>query len=336
MTRIHERRRRLLLIAAAGVAAPFAATPGRTQGASVPLRIGVIGSSGQAELTTVIQKFGLDREHGIDMQVTDYAAPGQQYTLLRAGTIDVAIGNFVDLHRQRRAGLGIKAFHGFQSYNNPVIVKTGSPITQFSELRGRKIGGFGNTFLDWLVLRAAGKKAHGVDVETDASTVVAAPPLLTQLLMRGEIDAAIQFSSLAIAPLTAGEVKAISDLAILLRQAQFNVEAFYTQWFITEQWLDRNAAALAGVYAMFAAGYDRLAKDDAVWTELAQRIRITDPKLVAAYREKGRQINNPPYRASLLQPTQALLTEIVSIAGEQATGIARIDPQAFVFPSGAR
>lgn len=336
MTAIHGRRRRLLVAAAASVAAPFAAHPGHAQGAPAPLRIGVIGSSGQAELTTAIQKYGLDREHGLDVQVTDYAAPGQQYTLLRAGTIDVAIGNFVDLHRQRRAGLSIKAFHGYQRYNNPVIVKTGSSIAQFADLRGRKVGGFGNTFLDWLVLRAAGKKAHGLDVETDATSVVAAPPLLNQFLMRGEIDAAIQFSSLAIAPLTTGEVRAIADLESLLREAQFNAEAFYTQWFITEQWLDRYGSALDRVYATFAGGYDRLTKDDAVWVELAQRVRITDPKLVAAYRQKGRQINNPPYRASLLQPTQALLTEIVSVAGDQAAGIARVDPQAFAFPPGSR
>jgi NitT/TauT family transport system substrate-binding protein len=297
------------------------------------IRIAVIGSSGQAELTTAIEKYGLDKKHGIAVEPTDYAAPGQQYTLFRAGTIDVAIGNFVDLHRQRRAGVAIKAFHGYQSYSNSVVVKASSPITQFGELRGRKMGSFGNTFLDWLVLRAAGKKAYGLDIELDAKSVMAAPPLLNQLLMKDEIDAAIQFSSLSIGPITLGEQRPVTDLRTLMQAAGLNPDAFYTHWFVSEDWLRRNPGAIGRVHAMFAEGYERLMSDDEIWSVLAQRIRITDATIVDAYRRKGRLIDNPPYRQDLLQPTQTLLGEIASLAGEQATGVSTLDQAAFLFPA---
>ena len=325
-------RRRALLVAGLGAAVLGKVPVGARAQSGPVIRIAVIGSSGQAELTTAIQQHGLDRKHGLELQVVDYAAPGQQYTLFRAGSADVAIGNFVDLHRQRRAGVAIKAFHGYQAYSNSVVVRPSSTITKFSDLRGRRVGGFGNTFLDWLVLRAAGKKAHGLDIEIDANSIVAAPPLLNQFVARGEIDAAIQFSSLSIGPLTLGEQRAITDLPTLMREAGLSPDCFYTQWFIAEDWVRRFPGNLDRVYAMFAEGYGRLASDDAIWTGLAQKIRITDPKVVAAYRDKARKINNPPYRKELLQPTQTLLTEIVTVAGEQSTGFARLDPEAFIFP----
>ena len=187
---------------------------------------------------------------------------------------------------------------------------------------------------DWLVLRTAGKKAHGLDLETDATAIVAAPPLLNQLLARGEIEAAIQFTSLTIGPLTAGEQRAITDLPTLMREGALNPESLYTQWFIAEDWLRRFPGAVDRAHAMFAESYQRLGTDDAIWTALAQKIRITDPKAVDAYREKSRRINNPPYRRALLEPTQTLLTEIVTVAGEQSTGFTRLDPEAFLFPGG--
>ena len=94
----------------------------------------------------------------------------------------------------------------------------------------------------------------------------------------------------------------------------------------------RQAGMLAKVTAMFNEGYQKLGADDDLWPGLAERLRITDPKAVEAYRSKARLINNPPYRADLLPATQTLLSQIVALAGEEATGVSRLDPAAFLFP----
>lgn len=325
--------RRTILKAGAATSAIGVLAPSVHAQATTTIRIATIGSSGQAELTTALEKYDLGKKHGLSVVLSDYAAPGQQYTQFRAGAIDVAIGNFVDLHRQRRAGVAIKAIHGYQAYNNSVVVKAGSTTTQFGELRGRRMGSFGTTFLDWLVLRAAGKKAYRFDIEVDAKPIVASPPLLNQLLAKGEIDAAIQFSSLSIGPITLGEQRAITNLPTLMNAAKLAPDAFYTHWFASEDWLARNPGAIDRVHAMFAEGYERLMTDDAIWSVLAQKIRITDERVVDAYRKKARSINNPPYRQEMLRPTQTLLDEIVTLAGEQATGVTTLDPAAFVFPA---
>jgi NitT/TauT family transport system substrate-binding protein len=300
--------------------------------AAPTIRFGVIGSAGQSEVPYAIQQAGLDKKYGINVETIDYAAPGQQYTLFRSDAADIAGGNFVDLLRQRRGGNAIQSIHGFQGYSNVFVVKPASPIKEFAELKGRKVGSFGTTFLDWLIVRAAGKKAYNVDLQTDATLVAGAPPLLNQFLARGEVEATLQFSTLTLGPVARGEQRVVSDLPALMQAAGFGSDPFYVQWIITEKWVKANPEAVRKLPAMLNEAYAVLKRDDTLWPTLAQRINITDPAVIAAYRDLNRRINNPPYRADLIKPTQALLDAIVSIAGEQAVGVTLVDPAAFLFP----
>ena len=118
--------------------------------------------------------------------------------MYKSDATDVSAGNFIDLLRQRKAGLGLQAFHGFQGYSNLIVAKPDSPIKSFADLKGKKVGEFGPTFLDWLILRAAGKKAYGIDLQNDATLVQGAPPLLNQFLAKGDArcDASVQLAHL--------------------------------------------------------------------------------------------------------------------------------------------
>jgi len=302
-------------------------------GQSAPtLRFAVIGSGGQTEVPYAIQQAGLDRKYGINIEIIDFAAPGQQYTMFRSGAADIASGNFIDLLRQRKGGSAIQAIHGFQGHNNVFVVKPNSSIKAFADLKGRKVGTFGTTFLDWLIVRAAGKKAYNVDLQTDASVVPGAPPLLNQFLGRGEVEATLQFSSLALAPIARNEQRMLIDLPALMKAAGFRSDLLYLQWMITEKWARANPEAVSKLPAMLNEAYAVLKRDDGLWPVLAQRINITDPEIIAAYRDLARRIDNPPYSVELIRPTQELLDALVAIAGEQAVGVTTVDPAAFLFP----
>jgi NitT/TauT family transport system substrate-binding protein len=310
----------------------LASAPALAADPSIVVKIAVIGSSGQAEVPYVIKAFGLDKKYGIDVEQVDYSMPGQHYAMFRSGAADVAAGNFIDLLRQRKAGLKIRAFRGFQSHNNIIVAKPNSAIATFQDLKGKKVGEFGTTFLDWLILRAAGQKAYGLDLEKDSTVVQGAPPLLNQLLARNEVDATLQFSSLTFGPLARGEQKVVADVPAVMRAAGFSPEAFYLQWLVTEDWIKAHPDAVGKLDAMFAEAYAKLQSDDSVWPPLAKMIGITDQAATEAYRDKARKIDNPPFNAELLKPTQTLLDALVALAGEQATGVTAVDPGAFLFP----
>jgi NitT/TauT family transport system substrate-binding protein len=326
-------RERAFIVASVALIVVAVAEIGEAWSQAAPvLRFAVIGSGGQTEVPYAIQQAGLDKKYGIKIEIIDFVAPAQQYNMFRAGTADIAGGNFVDLLRQRKGGNAIQAIHGFQAYNNMIVVKPASPIREFAQLKGKKVGTFGVTLLDWLIVRAAGKKAYNVDLETDATLVPGAPPLLNQFLTKGEVEATLQFSSLTLGPVARGEQRVVIDVPTLMKAAGFGGDPFYLQWIITEKWTKANPEALHKLPAMFNEAYAVLKGDDRLWPALAQRINVTDPDVTAAYRDLERRVNNPPYRAELIKPTQALLDALVSIAGERAVGVTLVDPAAFLFP----
>jgi NitT/TauT family transport system substrate-binding protein len=326
-------KRSAVLRSAAGTAAATLAWPAYASAqALIPVRFALIGSGGQDEVSNVVQQFGLDKKYGLALTVIDFAAPGQQYPMFRADAIDVAAGNFVDLLRQRKAGVGLRAFHGFQGYSNLIVTKPDSPIKTFRDLKGKKVGQFGTTFLDWLIIRAAGKKAYNLDLANDAELVGGAPPLLNQFLAKGDVDATLQFSSLTLGPIAQGQQRVVSEMSDLMQAAGFNPRCFYVQWHVTDKWTGAHPGAIDKVKAMLIEAYAKLKSDDTVWPPLADKIHITDPALITAYRDLDRKIDNPPYDPSLLAPTQKLLDAIVAIAGEDAVGVTTLDPAAFLFP----
>jgi NitT/TauT family transport system substrate-binding protein len=325
-------RKALAMFGLAVVVAAVAEVGGaRSQGAPT-LRFAVIGSAGQTEVPFAIQRAGLDKKYGINIEIVDFAAPGQQYNMFRSGAADIAGGNFIDLLRQRKGGNAIQAIHGFQGYSNAFVVKPNSSIKEFADLKGKRVGTFGTTFLDWLIARAAGKKAYNVDLQTDSTIVPSAPPLLNQFLSRGEVDATLQFSSLTLAPIEHGEQRILIDLPALMKAAGFRLDLFYVQWMVTERWAKANPGAVTKLPAMLNEAYAVLKRDDALWPALAQRINVADPAIIAAYRDLERRVDNPPYSAELIKPSQELLDAIIAIAGEQAVGVTTVDPAAFLFP----
>lgn len=317
----------------AGAALAATAWPARTFAqTAIPVRFALIGSGGQDEVPAVIQQFGLDKKYGLALELIDFTAPGQQYAMFRADAVDVSAGNFVDLLRQRKAGVGMRAFRGFQGYSNLIVTKPDSAIKTFNDLRGKKVGEFGTTFLDWLIVRAAGKKAHNLDLEKDAELVQGAPPLLNQFLAKGDVDATLQFSSLSLAPLAQGQQRTVVAMPDLMKAAGFDPNCFYLQWHVAEKWTNANPGAIDRVNAMIGDAYAKLKSDDSVWPPLAAKIHVTDPALIAAYRDLDRKIDDPPYNRSLIAATQKLVDAIVAIAGADAVGVTTVDPAAFVFP----
>jgi NitT/TauT family transport system substrate-binding protein len=301
----------------------------------IAVRIGVIKSGGQSDITYVAQRFGIDKKNGLAVQQVDLSAPGQQYVMLRGDTIDASPGTFVDLMRQRKAGLGLQAFHGRQRYNNYIVTKPDSPIHNFSDLKGRKVGNYGTTFLDWLIVRTAGKRAFGLDLERDATSIPGSPPLLNQFLARGEVDAMLQFSTLSVAPILKGEQRAIIDIPSLIRAAGFSPEVFNSHWHIAAKWVKANPGGVERLSAMIDEAYAKLRSDDSVWPTIAQQIGITDPVMVAAYRDLARRTDDAPYSRDLIAATQEMLDAIIAIAGDGPIGFTRLDPDAFLFPAGS-
>lgn len=322
--------------AASGSSAPGAgsSTPTGTDATKpVTIRFASIESAGQSEVPKVMTESGIAATHHLDVKVVPYAQPGAQYNLIKGGEADVVAGNVLDLQRLRNSGSKIKAFWGFQGWSNQIVVLPNSPIKTFSDLKGKKVGEFGATFFDWLVLRGAGKAAFGFDIEKDAKPTQAAPPLLNQALAKGEVDAALQFSSFTLAPIVNGEQRVVTTVRDVIVAANLNPESMYLVWMVTEDWLDKNPNGLADLQAAMADTYQVLKNDDTVWDKLVPLVGITDPTIAKAFIAEEREITNPPFSADLLAPTQQLIDAISGVVGPDVIGFDKLDPASFAFPA---
>ncbi|MGV1009525.1 MAG: ABC transporter substrate-binding protein [Dermatophilaceae bacterium] len=292
----------------------------------------MISSGGGAELPTVLIDRGIAQRYGLQIQIVPYTTPGQQFLLLRSGAVDVVPGSVLDLMRQRQAGLDLYAFSGFQRFSSPVVVGAGSTIGAFDDLRGARVGEFGPTLLDWLVLRAAAKRAYGWDLQ-EANLTQASPALLTALLADGKIDAALQFANLVVGPVARGEQRVLTTVPDVMRAAGLDPDAIDVTWNISGSWEKTHVGQLERLRAAMAEAYQVLATDDTAWPPLVELLGI-DPhsSTAAAYIALERRISNPPFQESLLPPTQHLLDVIVSEIGDQDTRVRQIDRTAFLFP----
>jgi hypothetical protein len=104
---------------------------------------------------------------------------------------------------------------------------------------------------------------------------------------------------------------------------------------VSERWVKAHPDGVDKLFAMIDEAYTMLRSDDSVWPAVAQQIGITDPVMIAAYRDLARKTDDAPYTRSLITDTQRMLDAIVAIAGDGPIGFTRLDPDAFLFPTGS-
>lgn len=299
----------------------------------VKLRWGIIPGGSQAYLPTVLQGTGLAEEYGFEIDVVEYTAPGQQYTLLRGDEADMVGGTVLDLVRQREAGLNIQAVHTFLRYAMPIVTTADSEIQDVEDLQGTRVGTPGAHILDFLIARAATSEAFGFDIGTDAQVSEAAPGLLNELLNRGELDATLNFNPLVFAPLQQGEYRQISSIPELMDAAGFDTDAFYLIWILGPGWIEKHSDSIPDLQAMIDEGNRVLQTDDSVWPELAAQAGIEDADALPDFIKSEREILDAPYEKSLFEPTRTLLEALVEAVGREEVGFDTISEDAFIFPS---
>lgn len=299
----------------------------------IPVRIGAIEGASQAYIPRIIDEFGLDTKYGLDFILTPLTATGQQWTGLRSGDFDITTGSFLDLLRQREAGLEARAVRGFLRFSNPIVTLADAPYDSLQSLEGVVVGTPNTTLLDWLIIRAAGVELADFDIELKAQVVNSSPPLIAELLRTGELDAALQFTSNTYGPLAAGEQRIITRVPQLLEEAGFDPDSFYLTYNLADRFAEEHPEAVPGVIAAINEAVEILLTDDTVWPELAALSGITDEAILETYIASEREAFTTTFSEDKLESTQALVDSLVALVGEEVVGVTEVDPSAFDFAS---
>src|SRR3546814_2041749 len=206
----------------------------------------------------------MDVQHGFPLEVLELASVQATAVALQAGEVDIIVPAWLWVSRQRAEGKRY-TFVPFSSRVGSLMVPPDSPIRDLADIKGKKIGVVGGPLdKSWLLLRGLTQRRHGFDPAVASEPVFGAPPLLTQKVETGEIDAVLNYWHYS-ARLEAKGFRRIvgaNDAAMALGAAGPISAIGYV---FDEDWAARNLAAARGFIAASREAKALLRRSDAEW-----------------------------------------------------------------------
>lgn len=220
----------------------------------------------QWEIET-IRSLGLDRKHGLDLQIRPLADSRAGQIALQAGAVDVILSDFVWVGIQRSLGNMVTMVPHSLAVGG-LMLPPGSDIATVEQLKGKTIAVAGGPVdKSWVILQAYYDSVTGARLVDDATANYGAPPLVNELLGNGNADATLNFWQWNARAKAGGAIEFLS-VADMLTSLGVSEQPPLLGWTFTDQTAtDKPAALTAFLDASFEAK-DMLLKQDAVWLPL--------------------------------------------------------------------
>lgn len=306
-------------------------TAGASQAAQT-LRIGVQKTGTFAWQIDVIRRHNLARDAGLDLAITDYASPDAGKLAINAGSVDIAVVDWLWVARERALGAKFK-FYPYSSAVGAVMVRADSPLRDLADLKGRTLAVAGGPLdKSWLILRAAALQ-KSIDLKREATLQYGAPPLIYQKALQAESDASLHFWNFAARLETKG-FRRMFDIRDAQRQLGLQEPLAMIGYAFSEDLVARHRDALDRFLAAAAQANAILARSDAEWEALRPLMKADDEATFAAYRDRTRE--GMPRRSIDAEEADArlLFKTLVATGGTDLVGPARdLDPGLYYRPA---
>ena len=236
----------------------------------------------------VIAKHELDGKEGIRVEPLELAATPAAQLALQAGRVDLIVSDWLWVARQRAEG-GDLTFIPFSKAIGALIVPAASPLHDVAGLAGQRLGVAGSAIdKSWLVLRLYARSQLGLDLDRVVDKSFGAPPLLSQELIAGRLDAVLTYWPFA-AKLEAGGMRRVLSVGDALAALGITRDLPLTGYVVSWRWAMENQAALDGFVAASRAADAILGASDTEWERIAPLTGAADTaeliKLRDAYRD---------------------------------------------------
>ena len=197
------------------------------------------------------------------------------------------VSDWIWVSRQR-AESNLYTFAPYSNAVGAVMVKSDSGIRQLADLKGKKLGiAGGPSDKTWLLLRAYAQRKLGVDLTQFTEPSYAAPPLLNELALRGQVDAALNAWHYA-ARLEVAGMHPLIELPEILKGLGIAKPIPLIGWVFREDWAAAHTAAVKGFLAASYEAKAILASSDAQWDQLRPKMRAENDAVFNALRTKFR------------------------------------------------
>jgi len=289
-------------------------------GADLPtLKVGVLEFGTVRWELDVIERHKLASEHGFELQVVPLASNQATLTALQSGAVDMIVGDWIWAARQREFQRNYQVFP-YSSEAASVMVAKDSAIISFADLQGKTIGIAGGPVnKSWILYKAYAKKVYNLDLEQDAHIKFAAPPILNELMLKGELDAVINFWHFSARLKERGLVELVSMDEVL---AAFDLDSSIPVlgWLFKSQWAKSHAELLESFLSASFAARELMQQQDNEWLKIAALQNIESPALRTLLRDDYRKGIPQHFGAAEINATNQLFDLLRAAGGKEFSG----------------
>ena len=276
----------------------------------------------------IIKGRGLDKAAGLELEIVELASPEAGKIALRGGSADMIVSDWLWVSRERGLGADL-VFAPYSSTIGAVMVPGNSAIAGLAGLRGKKIGVAGGAIdKSWLMLLAYARRS-GLDLKKDATPAFAAPPLLAEKALQGELDASLNFWNLC-ADLEARGFKRLLSMDDVEKALGAKGPVAMLGYVFDGGFAAKNAGAITRFLKITREAKEILAASPEEWTKLAPRLGGRDEAALAIYRH--RYAEGIPRRTVAEEEADAriLYNVLAETGGAELVGTAtELDPGTF-------
>jgi NitT/TauT family transport system substrate-binding protein len=296
------------------------------------LRIGVQTTGTFAWQLDVIRRHGLAAAANLNLIATEMASPDAGKLALNAGTVDIAVVDWLWVARERALGMKLQ-FYPYSTAVGAIMTRNDSPIRSLADLKGHTLSIAGGPLdKSWLIVQAAAIR-HSVDLKRETTLQYGAPPLIYQKMLQGEAEASLNFWNFC-AQLESRGYRRLYDVREAETELGLREPLSLTGYVFPESFAAAHKDTIDRFLSVVRQANDILLNSDQEWDALRPLMRAEDEATFLALRGRTRQ--GVPRRSVLGEETDArtLFEALAEIAGPGLVGPGReLDPGLYYHPS---
>lgn len=267
----------------------------------------------------VIKTRGLDKAEGIELEIVGLGSKNATAVALQGGAVDLIVTDWIWVSRMRAEGMDY-TFVPHSLATGGLMVRPDAGIETIADLKGRKLGIAGGPVdKSWLLLRAYAQKKLGEDLAAIVEPTFGAPPLLNELILKGDLPAGLNFWHYG-ARLKAAGMKELVSVGDMLPELGVETTPPLLGWVFSEKWAGANSEAVLGFLRASLAAKEALARDDAEWQRLRKRMKAKDDATFEALRAGYRAGIPTSFTAKDIAAAEKLFETLAALGGEKLVG----------------
>ncbi|MBC6496743.1 MAG: ABC transporter substrate-binding protein [Alphaproteobacteria bacterium GM7ARS4] len=269
----------------------------------------------------VIKHHQLDKAHGFHLDILPVASKNAASVALQGGAADIIVGDWFWVSRQRTSG---RLFH-FAPYSTAsgglVMASSSQQHGQLQELFHKRIGVAGGRIdKNWLLMRAYSLQQKGTDIEDHVDVVYGAPPLLSALLKRGEIDGVLTFWHFQARLEADDDYHTAFPMHTILTELGITPTIPINGWIFSQPWAQQNPRLLDAFLSASQQAFHIMATSDDEWQRLKPHMHAPDDKTFIRLRDGYRQGIPKEFGTEEQQATEKLFQLVATLGGTELVG----------------